>query len=288
MHRDDWSSVFTNQDRILEQLKPLENEMFLAGGTGLQRFVLPMPYRHSEDLDFFFSTLKTNKELENIKNKIVELITNLDGAKLDREPIWRKEEKSWRMFFAFNDNDEIIKIELLNFTCDRLKDLSFANEKVFKTENLYNLLLYKLKALCDRPDTIKDLFDIYFILRDLESINIDTLINDMNKKFENAIGIKYSLKDIVTVLNHRLQWDIEVGEDIKHLQGMKLEIDLFQKELQEAFKEGVSLDFNFQSKIQTKAKIYGLEPNDYVELVEENKFIVDEWKNIKLKRNNKI
>jgi predicted nucleotidyltransferase component of viral defense system len=288
MHRDDWSSVFTNQDRILEQLKPLENEMFLAGGTGLQRFVLPMPYRHSEDLDFFFSTLKTNKELENIKNKIVELITNLDGAKLDREPIWRKEEKSWRMFFAFNDNDEIIKIELLNFTCDRLKDLSFANEKVFKTENLYNLLLYKLKALCDRPDTIKDLFDIYFILRDLESINIDTLINDMNKKFENAIGIKYSLKDIVTVLNHRLQWDIEVGEDIKHLQGMKLEIDLFQKELQEAFKEGVSLDFNFQSKIQKKAKIYGLEPNDYVELVEENKFIVDEWKNIKLKRNNKI
>lgn len=288
MHRDDWSSVFTNQDRILEQLKPLENEMFLAGGTGLQRFVLPMPYRHSEDLDFFFSTLKTNKELENIKNKIVELITSLDGAKLDREPIWRKEEKSWRMFFAFNDNDEIIKIELLNFTCDRLKDLSFANEKVFKTENLYNLLLYKLKALCDRPDTIKDLFDIYFILRDLESINIDTLINDMNKKFENAIGIKYSLKDIVTVLNHRLQWDIEVGEDIKHLQGMKLEIDLFQKELQEAFKEGVSLDFNFQSKIQKKAKIYGLEPNDYVELVEENKFIVDEWKNIKLKRNNKI
>lgn len=83
MHRDDWSSVFANQDRILE---PLENEM-------LQRFVLPMPYRHSEDLDFFFSTLKTNKELENIKNKIVELITNLDGAKLDREPIWRKEEK---------------------------------------------------------------------------------------------------------------------------------------------------------------------------------------------------
>lgn len=83
MHRDDWSSVFTNQDRILEQLKPLENEMFLAGGTGLQRIVLPFTYRHSEDLDFFFSTLKTNKELETIKNKIVELITNLDGAKLE-------------------------------------------------------------------------------------------------------------------------------------------------------------------------------------------------------------
>jgi len=72
MHRDDWSSVFTNQDRILKQLKSLENKMFLAGGTGLQRFVLPVPYRHSEDLDFFFSTLKTNKELESIKNTIIE------------------------------------------------------------------------------------------------------------------------------------------------------------------------------------------------------------------------
>jgi len=214
--------------------------MFLAGGTGLQRFVLQKSYRHSEDLDFFFPILKTNKELEYIKNKIVELITNLDGAKLDREPLWRKEEKSWRMFFSFGDNDEIIKIELLNFTCDRLKDLSFVSEEIYKTENLYNLLLYKLKALCDRPDTIKDLFDIYFILRDLDEINIDTLINDMNKKFENAIGIKYSIKDIVSALNHRLKWDIEVGENIKHLQGMKLEIDLFQKELQEVFKEGVN------------------------------------------------
>ena len=50
MHRDNWNGVFENQDRILKQLKPLENEMFLAGGTGLQRFVLPKAYRHSEDL----------------------------------------------------------------------------------------------------------------------------------------------------------------------------------------------------------------------------------------------
>lgn len=278
MHRDDWNSVFINQDRILKQLKPLQNEMFLAGGTGLQRFVLHMPYRHSEDLDFFFSTLKTNKELENIKNKIVELLTTLDRAKLDREPQWRKEEKSWRMFFSFGDNDEIIKIELFNFTCDRLQDLSFVSEEVFRTENLYNLLLYKLKALCDRPDTIKDLFDIYFILRDLGEISLDTLMNDINKKFENAIGIKYSLKDIVTALNHRLKWDIEIGKNIKHLQGMKLEIDLFQKELQEVFEEGASLDFNFLSKIEKKASEYDMEPSEYIELIEENQFIVDQWK----------
>lgn len=53
MHRDDWDSVFKNQDIILEQLKPLNNKIFHARGTGLQRFVLPTAYRHSEDLDFF-------------------------------------------------------------------------------------------------------------------------------------------------------------------------------------------------------------------------------------------
>jgi len=284
MHRDDWSSVFTNQDRILNQLKSLQNEMFLAGGTGLQRFVLPMPYRHSEDLDFFFSTLKTNKELENIKNTIIEHISGLEGAKLDRDPVWIKDEKSWRMFFGFDDNDEIIKIELLNFTCCRLGDLSFANKEVYKTENLYNLLLYKLKALCDRPDTIKDLFDIYFILRDLDVVDIDLLIENINKKFSAAIGIHYSKKDIIDALNHRLNWNIEAGEDIKHLQEMKLEIDFFQKELRESFEKSNTLDFNFQSKILKKAKEYGLEPNDYIEIVEDNSFIVDEWKKYKTKK----
>jgi len=92
MHREDWKSVFINQDIILNQLKPLEDEMFLAGGTGLQRFVLPMPYRHSEDLDFFFPNLKTKQELDRVKDKILELMNILDGVKLNRDPIWIKDE----------------------------------------------------------------------------------------------------------------------------------------------------------------------------------------------------
>lgn len=278
MHRDDWTSVFQNQDKILMQLKPLEDEMFLAGGTGLQRFVLPMAYRYSEDLDFFFSKLKTNKELEAIKNKILELILKLDGVELDREPIWIKDEKSWRMFFNFNDNDEIIKIELLNFTCDRLEDLSFESEEIFKTENLYNLLLYKLKALCDRPDTIKDLFDIYFILRDLGALDINKILDNINQKFEKAIGIRYSAQNIVNVLSHKLKWDIDVGDNIKYLYGMQLEVELFQKELQEVFMAGKTLDFSFVSKINKKASEYELEPDDYIEIIEDNQFIIYEWK----------
>ncbi|WP_419677732.1 nucleotidyl transferase AbiEii/AbiGii toxin family protein [Aliarcobacter lanthieri] len=276
MHRDNWDAVFENQDRILKQLKPLENEMFLAGGTGLQRFVLPQAYRHSEDLDFFFTSLKTKEGIDSIKNKILELMSEIPNAKLENIK-WIKDEKAYRIFYSFKDNDEIIKIELLNFTCCRLKDTSFTNSDIFRTENLYNLLLYKLKALCDRPDTIKDLFDLYFILRDLKQINIKTLIEDINKKFENAIGIKYSIENIIYSLNHNLDWDIEIGEHINHLHDLKLEIDLFQKALKNTFAQKDILDFSYNSKIQKKALELGLDKNDYIDVIEDNQFLVEEW-----------
>ncbi len=58
---------------------------------------------------------------------------------------------------------------------------------------------------------------------------------------------------------------------------MKLEIDLFQKELQETFGKNDTLDFNFQSKIQKKTSEYDMEPNEYIELIEENQFIAEEF-----------
>ncbi|HJE03680.1 MAG TPA: nucleotidyl transferase AbiEii/AbiGii toxin family protein [Aliarcobacter thereius] len=276
MHRDNWEAVFENQDRILKQLKPLENEILLAGGTGLQRFVLPQAYRHSEDLDFFFTSLKGKEEIDSIKNKILELMLQIPDAKLENIK-WIKDEKAYRMFYSFKGNDEIIKIELLNFTCCRLKDLSFGNNNIFRTENLYNLLLYKLKALCDRPDTIKDLFDLYFILRDLKEVNIKTLIEDINKKFEDAIGIKYSKENIISSLNHRLDWDIEIGEHINHLHGLKLEIDLFQKELKNTFLNDDILDFSYHTKIKNRALEFELDNNDYIDAIEDNQFLVEEW-----------
>ncbi len=276
MHRDDWKSVFKNQDKILTQLKPLEDKIFLAGGTGLQRFVLPKEYRHSEDLDFFLEILCDKKQLDEIKNKIVELLAKLPECKLE-DTRWIKEEQSWRMFYSFTNNDEIIKIEILNFTCSRIKDLTFLNTAIFRTENLYNLLLYKLKALCDRPDTIKDLFDIYFILRDLKQINVSSLIVDINIKFKDAIGIRYEKEDIISALNRRLVWDIEIGKHIKHLHGLKLEIESFQRELKKAFEEDEIIDFSYEKRIKEKALEFELDENGYIELIEDNQFIVEEW-----------
>lgn len=276
MHRDDWESVFLNQDKILEQLKPLNDKMFLAGGTGLQRFVLPTAYRHSEDLDFFLEKSCDKAELDSLKNEILDLMSKLPDAKLE-DIRWIKDEQSWRMFYSFENNDEIVKIEILNFTCTRLKDLTFLTEDFFRTENLYNLLLYKLKALCDRPDTIKDLFDLYFILRDLEEINISNLIEDINKKFKCAIGIEYNKENIISALNHRLEWDIEIGDHIVHLHGLELEVKAFQEELKKAFEEDDNLNFSYRTKIKQKAQEFDLDENDYIEVIEDNQFIVEEW-----------
>lgn len=276
MYREDWSGVFINQDKILKQLKPLENKLFLAGGTRLQRFALKKAYRHSEDLDFFLSRLFSKKELDDIKDELLALMSNLAEARLE-DLKWFKDEKSWRIWYNF-DNNEPIKIEILNFTCKRIKDLSFVNLDIFKTENLYNLLLYKFKALCDRPDTIKDLFDIYFLLRDLPNIKISTLIKDINAKFEKAIGIRYSKENIINSLNHNLQWDIEIGKHIVYVYDLKLEINTFKKELQKAFKSATFLDFSYKSKINKKAKKLNLTSDEYIQIVEDNQFIINEWR----------
>ncbi len=280
MHREDWDAVYLNQDRILNSLKGLESDIFLAGGTGLHRFVLDKPYRHSEDLDFFFPALRDNEEVASVVKQITDRIASIPGATI--EEIRRiKEERAFRLWCSFEDNDEIVKVEFLNFTCKRFGEDDFITQNVpFKTENLYNLLLYKLKALCDRPDTIKDLFDLYFIFRDLPSLSIEQVISDLNAKFEDAIGIRYEKSHIIQALEHDLKWDIEIGE-IEHLYDLQSEVNAFQGYLKEAIANEVIIDFSYQKRIKQRAKVFDLDTSSYLELVdvlEENSFWIDEVK----------
>ena len=278
MHRDNWEVVYTNQDRILEALKELDSDVFLAGGTGLHRFVLSKPYRHSEDLDFFFPTLRKKDEANRVAEKMMKAIENVPQIKLE-DKRWLREEQAYRVWYSFEDNDEIVKMELLNFTCARLHDRAFLDKNIpFPTENLYNLLLYKLKALCDRPDTIKDIFDIYFILRNMPKLSIEKVITDINLKFEEAIGICYEREDIIKALKHNLKWDIEIG-DIKYLYDLQSEIDEFQSLLKESMEKEKILDFSYESRILKRAKFFDLDRVSYLELIdvlEDNAFWVEE------------
>ena len=83
MHREDWDAVYSNQNRILHSLKGLDSDIFLAGGTGLHRFVLNRPYWHSEDLDFFFPALLKNEDVTAVVNQVTDLIDAIPGAKID-------------------------------------------------------------------------------------------------------------------------------------------------------------------------------------------------------------
>ena len=282
MHRDNWEAVYINQDRILKALKPLEADIFLAGGTGLHRFVLPLAYRHSEDLDFFFPALCSKEEAIKIANKMTKAILQDLKIKLE-DKRWFKDEQTYRAWYSFKDNNEIIKVELLNFTCQRLYDKSFITKNIpFRTENLYNLLLYKLKALCDRPDTIKDLFDLYFIFRSLPRLFVKDVIRDLNLKFQEAINIKYEKKDIINALKHNLKWDIEISNN-NYIYDLQNEISEFQIHLKESLQNNEILDFSYQTKIKSRANYFELDTNSYLELIdviESNNFWVEEVKKI--------
>jgi len=280
VHREDWNAVYINQDRILNSLNGLNSDVFLAGGTGLHRFVLSRPYRHSEDLDFFFPTLFQNEDVARVVKQTTDAIRSIPGANI--EELHRiKEEGAYRLWCSFEDNDEIVKVEFLNFTCDRFGESVFLTKDVpFKTENLYNLLLYKLKALRDRPDTIKDLFDLYFIFRDLPALPIDKVIQDVNAKFENAIGIRYEKRNIIQALEYDLKWDIEVGE-IGHLHDLQSEVNAFQIQLKETITNEEIFDFSYRRRIDQRAKVFDLDTSTYLELIdilEENNFWIDEVK----------
>jgi len=280
VHREDWNAVYINQDRILNSLKVLNSDVFLAGGTGLHRFVLSRPYRHSEDLDFFFATFLKNEDVATVVKQMTNVIRSIPGASIE-EIRHIKEEGAYRLWCSFEDNDEIVKVEFLNFTCERFGESDFITKDIpFKTENLYNLLLYKLKALCDRPDTIKDLFDLYFIFRDLPALSIDKVIQELNAKFEDAIGIRYEKRNIIQALEHDLKWDIEVGE-IEHLYDLQSEVNAFQIQLKETIVNEEIFDFSYQRRIDQRAKVFDLDTSSYLELIdvlEENNFWIDEVK----------
>ena len=85
----------------------------------MQRFVLPRAYRHSEDLDFFFPSFVQKIQTLATDEKMLELIGKIPEVSIEQSR-WIKDEGSYRLCCRFDDNEEIVKVELLNFTCSRL------------------------------------------------------------------------------------------------------------------------------------------------------------------------
>lgn len=210
------------------------------------------------------ATLGQNRQLQNMRHK-------------------KTEDGTHRIFCGVEGSDEVIKLELLNFTTDRFGDLSFVvNEDFPRIENAYNLLLYKLKALCDRTDTIKDLFDIYFLFKLLKPINLKQMLLDLEFKFLETTGYVYNSETLINALNIIRRWDIVLAGEAEVHFAMKEVIMTFQNDFANTLLLAPEhLDFSYESYVKRKLEENVCESvEEYLSFYEENAFLEQEIKRV--------
>jgi predicted nucleotidyltransferase component of viral defense system len=277
--RNDWSAVYHTQDRILDALKGIEPLIF-GGGTAIHRVVLSSERRESEDLDFFIDHHGGVSESTALAALIRNTLNN--DSRIDiLNYHYRCEEQSHRFTCLCEGSDEVVKLELLDFTAGRFHDLSFIVSPLYpKTENSYNLILYKMKALCDRHDTVKDLFDLYFLFRERqEPIKIKDLLIDLELKFRATTGYEYGVKEIIKALEAKYRsWDI-IEKNLFGCTSAEIADAVygFRDELIEALidPDVLTLEHSHNDYIKKQLLKYGGEitPKEYIDIVEPNSFI---------------
>jgi len=273
----DWAEVYAGQKIILHILQDIE-ELFLAGGTAIQCYLLPKKHRESEDLDFFIDHELSQKEAATLSRVMIYKL-HKDNRIVNIRHIYT-EDGTHRLFCTLVDMHEIIKVELLNFTAARFGDTDYVIHEDFpRIENHYNLLLYKLKAFCDRKDTIKDIFDIYFLFKELEPLEIKKLFLDLELKFLETTGYVYSVQHVVNALKVPRKWDIVLTGDA-HIQfAMKKAIEGFQYNFTSALLDAdiEILDFSYGTYLNDKVLAFDCEnAENYLSFYEENAFVEKE------------
>jgi hypothetical protein len=244
---------------------------------------LSQKYRESEDLDFFVESEMSSKESAKLARTIIKRLSQNEKIYNIRHK--HTEDGTHRIFCAIKGSSEIIKIELLNFTADRFGDFKFIEHNDFsRIENPYNLLLYKLKALCDRTDTIKDLFDIYFLFKVLEPINLKQMLLDLEFKFLETTGYVYNTETLINALNITRRWDIVLTVENSLKYAMKEAIVAFQNDFAtQLLLAPNELDFSYKKYLKEKMEFNECDRvDDYLSFFEENAFLERE---IKLKYN---
>ena len=105
-----WEEVYKNQKIILKTLQGIE-EIFLAGGTAVQCYLLDKKYRESEDLDFFVPYEMSNKESSKLARTIVKTLSQ--NSQLHNIRHKQTEDGTHRIFCSIKESSEVVKIELL-------------------------------------------------------------------------------------------------------------------------------------------------------------------------------
>src|SRR3989338_1995727 len=228
--------------RILHKIceKTMKNLVF-KGGTCLNKCYLGF-YRLSEDLDFVFnkdvkglSKTQIKKILDNLRRIIFEILNELD---LETS---KELGKGWKMLTSKKE-PKIVGLEiitqyksLLDNSLQKIKiEISFRNKLINNTKirpihhefinalgepilkedveieviDLAENFAEKFRALVTRKNiAIRDIYDIYFILKE-EALKIDEKIIELSLiKIKESLGLvftKNDLRDFIVGLNSKL------------------------------------------------------------------------------------
>ncbi len=171
------SSILSkNQTHLLTLLsseKSISDSFYLSGGTALAEFYLQ--HRLSEDLDFFseqeFDPISVSSIFKKLKDKagIVEVSF---------------EQSFNRNLFFLKLEKEAIKTEFTYFPFTRIE-----SKKKFGglyIDSLIDIAVNKIFTICQKPRS-RDFIDLYCILVQEKSWNIDDLIKKAQVKFDTYI-----------------------------------------------------------------------------------------------------
>ncbi|MBI3305879.1 nucleotidyl transferase AbiEii/AbiGii toxin family protein [Candidatus Nomurabacteria bacterium] len=159
---------------ILSNEKLISDSFYLSGGTALAEFYLQ--HRLSEDLDFFseqeFDPIFIFSTFKKIQDKARILKVNY-------------EQSFNRNLFFLELNEDNIKTEFTYFPFTRIE-----SKKKFGSlyiDSLIDIAVNKIFTIYQKPRS-RDFIDLYFILMQEKSWNIDDLIKKAQLKFDTHIN----------------------------------------------------------------------------------------------------
>ncbi len=161
------------QETVLEAIskdKAIANNFYLSGGTALAAYYLP--YRFSEDLDFF-----SEKEF-NIGSIVVFFKKNkefLGYKKFDFQKSFNR-----NLFFLYFNKNEILKLEFTYYPFEQIKKPK--KIKGLKTDSLLDIAVNKAFTISQNPRT-RDFMDLYFIIKE-KDWNFFELLKKARVKFD--------------------------------------------------------------------------------------------------------
>jgi len=187
MEKLDFKILYKIQDKVLEIIFEKDNEFYLSGGTCLNRFYYEA--RYSFDLDFFTNFSHTFNL--SIKNIFSQLNKNHLGFKIEIES------KDFVRIVVEN----ILQVDFIN---DKVKHFGEIERRgKYKIDNLGNILSNKITAVLSR-DNAKDVFDIYFICKNL-NFSWKNILEEANEKLIfNLEELIYRLESFPKVLIEKL------------------------------------------------------------------------------------